>query len=137
MGVGVGADFNCIMITMYTNCVSIDVYTCLQAVSSSCVPACLWSSCSRPHLHKSTVLYKWLIFTGVVLCQDIGDFVALADGANEMCQVMVVDIIQFLRRKQLGLTTLESITIDEPRAISIPSSHLVPLNSQQTAITVS
>ncbi len=80
--------------------------------------------------------YKWLIFTGVVLCQDIGDFVALADGAKELCQVMV-DIIQFLRRKQLGLTTLESITIDEPRAISISRSHLVPLNSQQTAITVS
>ncbi|XP_064390030.1 uncharacterized protein LOC135337936 isoform X4 [Halichondria panicea] len=72
---------------------------------------------------------------GVLLRQEICDFVTLDDGAKELCQV-IVDIIQFLRQKQHGLTTLESITIDVPRAISIPESHLVPLNSHQTAITL-
>ena len=60
----------------------------------------------------------------------------LVDGAKELCQ-LIVNILQFLRQKQLGLTTLESITIDEPRVISIPNSHLAPLNNQLTAITVS
>ncbi len=83
------------------------------------------------------IIFKLYPLAGLPLFDCIAKLVILEGGATDLRQI-INDVIQFLRRTNQGLKSLESITVGENRVIYIPVSRLLaPGTNDLHVLTVS